>query len=202
MRRFDLPYMALPLPTDILRAWEHPPSASALGLALPQRNHFIPTDFSLRAPTAESGKDARAKQAAEAILTAVPDLAAKVCLLHFALLVPAAVYMHACLADARKSSRALKAEKAMMTVHNGDAQIGHIAKRHSTMGRPDAPHLCAICAPKIEMPNGLSWALQHCVGNCQVSSVRADIWHALSSSRGDLPPLGSSPDLNAEALWL
>ena len=84
MRRFDLPYMALPLPADILRAWEHPPSASALGLALPQRNHFIPTDFSLRAPTADSGKDARAKQAAEAILTAVPDLAAKVCLPQFA----------------------------------------------------------------------------------------------------------------------
>ena len=78
--RFDLPYMALSLPTDILRAWEHPLSASSLGLALPQRNHFIPTDFSLRAPTAESGKDARAKQAAEAILTAVPERAAKVCL--------------------------------------------------------------------------------------------------------------------------
>ncbi len=84
MRRFDLPYMALPLPTDILRAWEHAPSASSLGLALPQRNHFIPTDFSLRAPTVESGKDARAKQAAEAILTAVPDLSAKVCLPQFA----------------------------------------------------------------------------------------------------------------------
>ena len=80
MHRFDLPYMALPLPTDILRAWEHPPSASTLGMALPQRNHFIPTDFSLRAPSADGGKDARAKQAAEAILTAVPNVAAKVCL--------------------------------------------------------------------------------------------------------------------------
>ena len=80
MRRFDLPYMALPLPTDILRAWQHPPSASSIGLALPQRNHFIPTDFSLRAPTADSGKDARAMQAAQAILTAVHDVAAKVCL--------------------------------------------------------------------------------------------------------------------------
>ena len=78
MRRFDLPYMALPLPTDILRAWEHPSSASTVGMALPQRNHFIPTDFSLRAPTADADKDAKVKQAAEAILTAVPDVAAKV----------------------------------------------------------------------------------------------------------------------------
>lgn len=72
--------MALPLPTDILRSWEQPPSASTLGLALPQRNHFIPTDFSLRAPTTELDKDARAKQAAQAILTAVPAVAAEVCL--------------------------------------------------------------------------------------------------------------------------
>ena len=151
MHRFDLPYMALPLPTDILRAWEHPPNASSLGLALPQRNHFIPTDFSLCAPTADSGKDARAKQAAQAILTAVPDVAAKVCLPHVSLLVPTAVYMHACVADARKSSRALKAEKAIMTVQHGDARVGHSADRHDTMGRPDAPHLCAICAAEVEI---------------------------------------------------
>lgn len=66
--------MALPLPADTLKAWEHPASAAAEGLALPQRNHFIPTDFSLRASSEAAGsKDGAAREAAEAILTAVPE---------------------------------------------------------------------------------------------------------------------------------
>jgi len=78
MRRFDLPYMALSLPADFLKAWlETPPSSSAEGLAMPQQNHFIPTDFSLKSETAGS-KDGKAKEAAEALLTAMPAQSAKV----------------------------------------------------------------------------------------------------------------------------
>ena len=75
--RFDLPYVALSLPADVLKAWEQPPSSSANGLAMPQQNHFIPADFSLKSDTAAS-KDSKAKQAAEALLTALPTQAAKV----------------------------------------------------------------------------------------------------------------------------
>ena len=63
--------MALTVPADTLKAWEQPPSSSAEGLAMPQQNHFIPADFSLKSDTAAS-KDSAAKQAAEALLTAQP----------------------------------------------------------------------------------------------------------------------------------
>lgn len=76
--RFDLPYVELPLHADTLRAWEQPPASSAEGLALPQRNHFIPTDFALKSEAAGSAKDSKAKQAAEALLTAAPAQSAKV----------------------------------------------------------------------------------------------------------------------------
>ena len=69
--------MALSLPADTLKAWEHPPSSSAEGLAMPQQNHFIPADFSLKSDAAAS-KDSEVKQAAEALLTAVPAQNAKV----------------------------------------------------------------------------------------------------------------------------
>ena len=71
--------MALPLPGDTLKAWEQPPSSSAEGLAMPQQNHFIPADFSLKSDAAAS-KDSKAKQAAEALLTAMPAHNTKVSL--------------------------------------------------------------------------------------------------------------------------
>ena len=70
--------MELPLPADTLRAWEQPPASSAEGLALPQRNHFIPADFTLKSEAAGSAKDSKAKQAAEALLTAAPAQSTKV----------------------------------------------------------------------------------------------------------------------------
>ena len=69
--------MALTLPADTLKAWEQPPNSSAEGLAMPQPNHFIPADFSLKSDTAAS-TDSKAKQAAEALLIAMPAQNAKV----------------------------------------------------------------------------------------------------------------------------
>jgi hypothetical protein len=68
LRRFDLPYLSLPLSSELLGSWEHP-SEELLGtLALPPRNHYIPTDFAVLTERGEGSDLAQARAAAAMLL--------------------------------------------------------------------------------------------------------------------------------------
>ena len=62
---FDIPYVEAPIPAELLDKW-----AAAQGgggdLALPQRNEFIATDFSLRCEDGGDGAAAHSNGAARA----------------------------------------------------------------------------------------------------------------------------------------
>jgi len=51
---FELPYVAAAIPQSTLDAWDGIGATYSPELALPPRNDFIPTDFSLRSQEAAS----------------------------------------------------------------------------------------------------------------------------------------------------
>lgn len=66
MGRFELPYVSTPIAQELLKSWEQPGEAVSKGLALPPRNHYIPTDFTL--VSAKASSNGQAKAAATALL--------------------------------------------------------------------------------------------------------------------------------------
>ena len=82
-RRFDLPYAYVPLDAGQLRAWEAPDQALAAELALPPRNDYIPSDFTLHCGACEDSNLSAAQQechaAAQALCAGVPNQVSKRC---------------------------------------------------------------------------------------------------------------------------
>ena len=76
-RRFDLPYACMAVPAEQLRAWDQPDQALAGQLALPPRNHYVPTDFHLHGGAgtdeARSQETKAAEAAAKALCAGVPN---------------------------------------------------------------------------------------------------------------------------------
>jgi secreted Zn-dependent insulinase-like peptidase len=77
--RFDLPYACVPLAPEQLRAWEQPDAELAASLALPPRNHYVPTDFTLHCST--QPQDAGTQAANAAAVALMQNLAGQVRLL-------------------------------------------------------------------------------------------------------------------------
>ncbi|KAK9915769.1 hypothetical protein WJX75_003936 [Coccomyxa subellipsoidea] len=69
---FELPYMSLPLPSELIRSWEELSEAMMQGLSLPPHNHYIPTDFTLRSASGDAStsapRAAALKEAAAALM--------------------------------------------------------------------------------------------------------------------------------------
>ncbi|KAK9820983.1 hypothetical protein WJX81_000873 [Elliptochloris bilobata] len=60
---FNIPYVAAPVPGELLDTWAAAGGSSTSGLALPQHNEFIATDFSLRCGELAEGTSADANGA-------------------------------------------------------------------------------------------------------------------------------------------
>ena len=81
-RRFDLPYACVPLALEQLRAWEEPDAELAASLALPPRNHYVPTDFTLHCSSAPAQQDNGAQAAHAAAVALVQNLTGQVRVQH------------------------------------------------------------------------------------------------------------------------